>query len=937
MLPGLEAMPLTGRERELAALTAAVRSGRVAGVLLAGAAGVGKTRLAQEAAADARAAGRRVLTVRPTVGGRRLPLAALLGLLPDAARDPAAPSGTGQDPMPPAVGLVERGLRGLRRLVEGAPTVLLVDDAHLLDEVSATVVHQLVVERSISLLATLRVEELGTAFSTGPGSAAAGSVTALWKDRDVLRIDLAPLSDTDTDALVNLALRGPVEGRTLRRLRQATGGNPLFLRELLISAREAGVLDRTGGVWRLTGPLRPPPRLVELLRDRLAVSERVEQDDLELLALGEPVPLAAAVDLVGAASLEALERRGLLTVDASGQRRNVRLSHPLYGELLRADLPELARLRYSRRLADALDAVDIRRDEDVMRVALWRLDGGGTVHPERMLAAADQAAMIREYALVQRLARHAYDNGAGVPAGLVEVRAMLALGRVDEALTRCADLATQSIDDAERAEVAIQHAAALAHQADDLRAARQVLDAAPVTDPRWQEALTVSRYYLRSYGLDCSTMEPALAAYRAADTVEVRLAAGSAAAAALMLAGRYAETADLVAQVVPLAARHTGPSRVHGDSMRPAGAWTRCNLLDPLGALAQAEQTYQASLHPPDRAAQALGAFTLGLIALLLGRPATALRWATEAYVVADRLQRALPVCRWAAALRLQAAAQHGAAAEVAAAAADLDRHRGGPDRNRLFEMEVARGLAWHAAVRSDQAGVRAVLGEEIARHGERGAVGSAVLGALDLVRLGESDLAVRLLDRFPPPSNWVLGQLVVRYAAATDAPALFTVAQEFAGYGLPLHAAEAASRAAGTWRMAREPRPAARAQLFVEVQLGRTEAAATPALRMAGPLSGLTEREREVTLAAARGEPTRLIASRLHLAERTVENHLHRAYGKLGVTGRAELRRALDLAPGDDRVAPRPAGEPRQPASLREPSGPAGSGGPAEHPVGRI
>ncbi|GIJ24459.1 AAA family ATPase [Micromonospora lutea] len=912
MLPGLDTMPLTGRERELAAVTAAVRAGRVPGVLLVGAAGVGKTRLAQEAAAGARAAGRRVLTVRPTAAGRRLPLAALLGLLPGDPRDAAAPPDTGADPATPAVGLVERGLRGLRRLVEGTPTVLLVDDAHLLDEVSAAVVHQLVVERSVSLLATLRIDELGTGFSAAPATSTAGSVTQLWKDRDVLRIDLAPLSDADTDTLVSAALRGPVEGRTLRRLRQATGGNPLFLRELLIAAREAGVLDRAGGVWRLTGPLRPVPRLVELLRDRLAVSERAEQDALELLALGEPVPLAVAVDLVGAASLETLERRGLLTVETSMRRRSVRLSHPLYGELLRADLPELARLRHSRRLADALDAVGVRRAEDVLRVALWRLDGGGRVHPQRMLAAADQAALIREYALAERLARHAYDSGAGVPAGLVEVRAMLALGRVDEALRRCTHLATEATGDAERAEVAIQHAAALAHQGDDLRAAREVLDAAPVTEPRWREAITASRYYLRSYGLDCSALDPALAAYRAADTVEVRLAAASAAAAALMLAGRHAETAHLVAQVAPLAARHTGPSRVHGDSMRPADAWMRCNLLDPLGALTQAEQTYQASLHPPDRAAQALGAFTLGLVTLLLGRPATALRWATEAYVVAERLQRALPTCRWAAAVRLQAAAQHGAADEVAAAVADLDRHRGGPDRNRLFEMEVARALAWHAAVRTDQAGVRAVLGEEIARHGEQGALGSAVLGALDLVRLGEADLAARLLGRYPPPSGWVLGQLVLRYAstAATDAPELFTVAREFAGYGLPLHAAEAASRAAGAWRAAGEPRPATRAQLFAEVQLGRAEPAATPALRMAGPVSGLTEREREVALAAARGEPTRLIADRLHLAERTVENHLHRAYGKLGVTGRAGLRQVLDSAP----VAPRqaePAGRP--------------------------
>ena len=71
----------------------------------------------------------------------------------------------------------------------------------------------------------------------------------------MLRFDVAPLSDAETDALVGAVLQGQVEGRTLRQIRQATGGNPLFLRELLISARETGVLDDNGGVWRAYGKL----------------------------------------------------------------------------------------------------------------------------------------------------------------------------------------------------------------------------------------------------------------------------------------------------------------------------------------------------------------------------------------------------------------------------------------------------------------------------------------------------------------------------------------------------------------------------------------------------------------------------------------------------------------------------------------------------------
>jgi DNA-binding CsgD family transcriptional regulator len=79
-----------------------------------------------------------------------------------------------------------------------------------------------------------------------------------------------------------------------------------------------------------------------------------------------------------------------------------------------------------------------------------------------------------------------------------------------------------------------------------------------------------------------------------------------------------------------------------------------------------------------------------------------------------------------------------------------------------------------------------------------------------------------------------------------------------------------------------------------------RCENPITPALRLGGPAGDLTGREREMALAAAHGESAPAISARLHLSERTVENHLHRAYAKLGVSGRSELRAALAIAPPD-------------------------------------
>jgi DNA-binding NarL/FixJ family response regulator len=51
-----------------------------------------------------------------------------------------------------------------------------------------------------------------------------------------------------------------------------------------------------------------------------------------------------------------------------------------------------------------------------------------------------------------------------------------------------------------------------------------------------------------------------------------------------------------------------------------------------------------------------------------------------------------------------------------------------------------------------------------------------------------------------------------------------------------------------------------------------------------------LTARESQVVELAAAGLSNRAIADQLVLSLRTVENHLHRAFTKLGVSSRAEL-----------------------------------------------
>src|SRR5437763_3892181 len=130
--------PLTGRAEELRVISGLTRhrDGPV-GVVLAGEAGVGKTRLAREALAVAKQRGVLTRWAVATASARALPLgafAATLGLIgPDPAR------------------LVRQASDALLAGAGKVGVVIGVDDVHLLDELSATLVHQLVLRRAVNV------------------------------------------------------------------------------------------------------------------------------------------------------------------------------------------------------------------------------------------------------------------------------------------------------------------------------------------------------------------------------------------------------------------------------------------------------------------------------------------------------------------------------------------------------------------------------------------------------------------------------------------------------------------------------------------------------------------------------------------------------------------------------------------------------------------
>src|SRR3954447_26327841 len=325
--------PLVGAEAELWLVDDALSARTVGGVVIAGPAGVGKTRLATEIAGRAAARGSEIAWVRATGSAASIPLGAFAQLL--SAADLRLPEG---------VELLARARRTLIERAGGHRLVLCVDDGQHLDDASATLVHQLVVTREAFAIVTVR-----------SGDPVPDAVRALWKDELCTRLELAALSREDVDVLLAAALGAPADGATVTALWKRTRGNALFVRELVRHGVDRGLLAEDGGVWRWRGRVQGGARLAQLVDLRIDDLGPAAHDVLEHVAVGGPLELGLLPD-DAASALEELERSELVVRRTGGRRRFVEVAHPLHGEAVRARLTTTRLEAIHEQLADALEA-----------------------------------------------------------------------------------------------------------------------------------------------------------------------------------------------------------------------------------------------------------------------------------------------------------------------------------------------------------------------------------------------------------------------------------------------------------------------------------------------------------------------------------------------------------------------------------------------------
>jgi DNA-binding SARP family transcriptional activator len=380
--------PFVARAHELArlrALWAEVAAGARAAVVVAGEAGIGKTRLAAELARTVQRAGGLVLYGRcdeglavpyqPFVEALR-PAATAMG--PDRLRAELGRFAPELVRLLPELGPLGEPARAdpeterfamfeaVSALVEAATrerrTLLMLDDLHWAATPTLLLLRHLIrSERPLGalLVAAYRDTELDIRHPL------AQLLVDLKRDASVETMTLGGLEEREIARLLEAAAGHAPErrGAELAALLQTeTGGNPFFIRELLANLIESGAIGREGERWEdlRASELEVPEGLRQVIRQRVARLSEGAREALSVAAVVGPTFAFATVEHVLSGepglldSLDEVAGRGLLVEAGQGDYAFV---HVLVSQTIYAELSSPRRMRLHRQVGEALEAL----------------------------------------------------------------------------------------------------------------------------------------------------------------------------------------------------------------------------------------------------------------------------------------------------------------------------------------------------------------------------------------------------------------------------------------------------------------------------------------------------------------------------------------------------------------------------------------------------
>jgi len=722
-------------ERVADLLGEAAQGGRPAGVALLGSEGVGKTTVAGHAATRLGRGG--PLWVVGTATRSSVPFGAFASLMDlDAVGRPAE--------------LIRSAADSILAQADSAP--IIVDNARLLDPLSASLVYRLAQQATVPLIVTvrtvLRVPQV---------------VAALWQDGLLLRVDVDPLDGAETAELVDAAGGGD-PGTLYRR----SAGNPLHLRLLMATGGAEETL--AAAIDRYLVGLDPQAREV-----------------LSHLCVYEPLSRADLTALTGDAAVEAAAGAG--TVQFYGDMAYS--GHPLYLERLavRLDREQVQRLRGA--VAEQLARRPTRTVSDRLGRVLLTLQSEGSVEPGSVVAASRESLRLGALGLAERLARGALERAEDLDARLSLSHALAWQGRGQEsdAVLAAVDEATLSEDqmmawalpraanqfwmlsEPERATVFLQTVRARVQDA----SARSTLDALLAT-------------FAMNAGNVRRAVEVAEDVLARPDAPETAVAwAASAAALSCARMGRLAEVGPLRERA--LGAEHPGLLRFTV-GLAETTSLVMAGRTDAALETARAFTDFAESAQP----GRAIGDVLLARVLLARGDAGAAAALLAPAAATLDRTGYS-----WgplALMLLTTALAHQGEIAESAKALARAQSRHG--TKSAIFAPELGIARAWRLATIGDRpAAITAA--RDAARMAERaGQYAVAVQAWHEAARLGDRRAAAGLAQvaAHADCAYTSMASAHARALAAGDRSGLAAAAAELAAAGFAGAAADATRQA---------------------------------------------------------------------------------------------------------------------------------------------
>jgi DNA-binding CsgD family transcriptional regulator len=883
-----ERRQLTGRREAIEHVCTVIRSRASQAVYLMAGPGVGKTSVT-DAVREKLSAEMTVLRVHGSASLAKVPYGVLApytsGLAPEEADSPVA--------VLRAVWAHFQELRGSNDLKGGSetPVLLVVDDAHHLDEATASMVVDMTSAGWATVLAAGR-----------PRPGLPQALNQLWYDGLAERIDLRPLNGEQVREVVEHTLQGTVPVSTVQSLWSASGGNPLLLDCLLGDATASGTLVQRNGIWVLLGPLPADgPRLSDLVVKDLLRRTPEEQDALKVIALAEPVSRGLIEDVCGAGVVRSLLDNQVVS-ESAAPHSELRLTHAILGESMRQHVSVSRSLQLRQKLDAHLDAAAASA-EGRLRLVEWSLECGLEVSDQDLLDAGLLAATTFNNAGARLMAGHVQAPELQPLALSITARAHFNEGKYREAAELLDSCWLDLADRPEAPQVLMLRASshlALGKSVPVLRAeSRRLLEEAGIAPAdAWQDrilgllemAAAGDHESIMGVIAELGTTEP-----DTASSVEATQHAVAQAllAQALVAAGRSHQAHAAAAAAGPFLPALSGGLYFFNEFVLTRLA------LSTLAAGNWESAEHELSGYPAERT-EGASTFGGGIQALRglgllrqgqLERAYQVLLPAVEALRVNDPLQE----FRFGSSLAFYAAARLGDTAQAKRLEQDFisARHASGPGCDAVAEAYAAAAAEYLDRKGSGLDRLRELAGSESVT-GHPGTRMECLILCSDL---GERSLAQELAALAATvEGRWAAGWRQLAQAwASENADVLMDTAAALEEAGLLNLAREAYARAGALLDEAGERRRARQAIAHREKcdqELG--ERFRESPFVASVPSVHLTRRERDIVELAVQGLSDREIAQQLMVSVRTVEGHLYRSYVKLGVRRRDELALAL-------------------------------------------